>query len=194
LGGVIIDLDVSKTHAALAGLANCSVDDFHLKVKAKAFFDDYEKGLLTDNEFRTSLRLFLNCSATDSQIDEAWNAMLLTIAGEKYTFLKELKHHYEVILLSNTNNIHLKDVNRIVRNDTGHASLDHFFHKAYYSHLLKMRKPEPEIFQHVLKENNLEKSETLFLDDNLENIKSASSLGIQTILVTSPNMVLSLFA
>jgi glucose-1-phosphatase len=194
LGGVIIDLDVSRTHQKFAQLARSTAKDLKEKTSAEPFFNEYEKGLLSDDQFRASLRSFLNCLATDSEIDEAWNAMLITIAAEKYALLQTLKNNYRVILLSNTNNIHLKDVNRIVNEDTGRPSLDYFFHKTYYSHLIKMRKPEPEIFKHVLMENNLIESETLFLDDNLENIQSAGALGIQTAHVTSSSMVLSLFA
>ncbi len=194
LGGVIIDLDVSKTHKAFAKLVGCPVDDLKEEIGQQAFFNEYEKGLLSDTEFRASLQSFLKRPVLDSQLDVAWNAMLLSIAKEKYALLQSLKNEYHTLLLSNTNNIHLMEVNRTVEKDTGYPSMDFFFHKAYYSHLMKMRKPEPEIFLHVLNENNLKPTETLFLDDNLENIKSASSLGIQTIHITSPQMVLSLFA
>jgi FMN phosphatase YigB (HAD superfamily) len=45
-----------------------------------------------------------------------------------------------------------------------------------------MRKPEQRIFQKVLKDARLISNETLFIDDNADNIKSAAVHGIQTIL------------
>src|SRR5207245_597333 len=99
-----------------------------------------------------------------------------------------------VFLLSNTNNIHLKFVNQIVLNDTGHPAIGHYFHRDYYSHRMNMRKPDPAIFQRVLSENNLTANETYFLDDNLENIQGAKSIAIHTAHITSPDRVLSLFA
>jgi putative hydrolase of the HAD superfamily len=45
---------------------------------------------------------------------------------------------------------------------------------------MKMRKPDLEIFEFVLKENNLIAGETLFVDDTKENTDAASLLGIQT--------------
>jgi putative hydrolase of the HAD superfamily len=150
--------------------------------------------MLNDNEFRAHIRSFLNTKVTDAQIDFAWNAMLLDIPKEKYEMLSKLKSDFNVFLLSNTNNIHLQAVNEIVFKDTERFSLSHYFHRDYYSHLMKMRKPDPEIFERVLFENNLAANETYFLDDNLENIQGAKSVGIQTAHITSPEMVLSLFA
>ena len=191
---MIIGLDVNKTYEAFARLGEYSVDKVKAKVAEQSFFNEYEKGKLDDSEFRSNLRSLLNTNAADSDIDTAWNAMVLHIPQEKYRLLTKLKTRCRLFLLSNTNNIHLQFVNQIVFNDTGHSGIGHFFHKDYYSHIMNMRKPETEIFQRVLLENNLIATETHFLDDTLENIQSASSLGIQTTHVTSPEMVLSLFS
>lgn len=195
LGGVIMDLDFSKTHQAFANFAGVPVESLKGKIHTAGFFNEYEKGLITDSEFRNHMRSFLNYPlAQDQEIDLAWNAMLLTITRERYDLLKSLKSKYKTFLLSNTNNIHLNAVNEIVFKTSGERTLDPFFHKAYFSHLMKMRKPNPEIFTQVLAENNLVATETLFMDDILENIEGAKSVGIQTIHISSTNQILSLFA
>jgi putative hydrolase of the HAD superfamily len=53
-----------------------------------------------------------------------------------------------------------------------------------------LRKPQSELYQRVLKENNLIPSETLFADDLFLNIETAEKLGIQTLHVT-PNIELT---
>ncbi len=179
---MIINLDATRTYQAFATLAECSIEEVKTKISAHSFFNEYEKGMLTDDDFRSNVRALLNTKVIDSEIDSAWNAMLLDIPKEKYQLLMKLKSDYRVFLLSNTNNIHLQFVNQIVLNDTGHSGISHYFHKDYYSHLMKMRKPDTEIFQQVLLENNLAAKETYFLDDNLENIQGAKSIGIQTTL------------
>lgn len=194
LGGVIINLDVTRTHQAFALLAGCPLEEVKSKFSTQVFFDEYERGTLNDDQFRDHLRALLHQHVTDAQLDTAWNAMLLDIPGEKYQLLMKLKSRYRVFLLSNTNNIHLQAVNEIVFKDTGQRGLANYFHKDYYSHLMNMRKPDPEIFQQVLAENNLIAEETFFLDDNAENIEGAKSLAIQTVHITSPDRVLSLFA
>ena len=44
---------------------------------------------------------------------------------------------------------------------------------------MKMRKPDAEIFECVLKENNLIATETLFIDDTYKNIEGALRVELQ---------------
>ena len=46
---------------------------------------------------------------------------------------------------------------------------------------LKMIKPEPEIFHHLLQRYGLKASETVFVDDNAPNVEAARALGIHTV-------------
>lgn len=46
----------------------------------------------------------------------------------------------------------------------------------------KCRKPDPKIYQIVLDRFSLTANETLFIDDNLRNIKAAAEMGFETIL------------
>ena len=72
-------------------------------------------------------------------------------------------------------------------------SLSDYFHFPYYSHLLRMRKPNEEIFTYVLDQHSFDPGQTLFLDDNPDNIRTASNLGIQTVLVQHPDQVHDFF-
>ncbi len=194
LGGVILDLSVETTQQAFAKLSGLSMKEVEEIFHRSPGFNDYEKGGMDDPSFRNFLREIYSLNAPDEQIDKCWNAMLLGIPLEKLQLLKRLQHEYRVLLLSNTNDIHLHYINNVIlRELTGETSLDIYFHKAYYSHRLLMRKPDAEIFEFVLKENNLEASETLFLDDNAMNIAGAGSVGIKTIHVTSPDLILPYF-
>ena len=194
LGGVIIDLDIPKTHRAFSSLSGISVEDIVSAFSKDPLFIDYEKGFLSDQEFRTNIRALLKINSSDEEINYAWNAMLLQIAPVKFPLLKKLKQQYNTFLLSNTNNIHLIGVNKIVYKTENKINLDDYFHKTYYSHIMGMRKPDKQIFEQVLDENNLSPGETLFLDDNLENVNAAQALGIRSIHIASNNMILSLFA
>jgi HAD superfamily hydrolase (TIGR01509 family) len=98
-------------------------------------------------------------------------------------------------LLSNTNDIHLQHINNILLPQVNHhTSLDDFFHRAYYSHRMKKRKPDAEIFEQVLNEGNFLPGETLFLDDNQSNVEGAGKLGIKTLHVVNPDMVYDYFS
>jgi putative hydrolase of the HAD superfamily len=57
-----------------------------------------------------------------------------------------------------------------------------------------MRKPDEEIYEHVIRENQLIPSQTLFLDDYGINLEGARKTGLQTFHVQHPQSVLELFA
>ena len=193
LGGVIINLSVEKTHQAFAALSGLPVTEIKTRVHHGAFFHEFEKGLITDSEFRQHLRESLNMKVPDSQLDQAWNAMLLDIPLARIQLLEKLKATYNIFLLSNTNNIHLQFFNGIVRQLTGKPAIDYYFHGSFYSHLVKMSKPDAEIYQHVLSQHSLLPKETIFLDDNKDNLVGANKVGIHTFHVEQPDQIFSLF-
>lgn len=193
LGGVIINLSVDKTHQAFANLSGLPIEEIKTRVHHGAYFHDFERGLITDPEFREHLRESLSMNVSDSQLDAAWNAMLLDIPLSRIQLLERLKSRYHIYLLSNTNNIHLQRFNRIVEQLTGKPAIDHYFHDAYYSHLLKMSKPDVAIYQHVLGQHLMLPQETIFLDDNKDNLAGANKAGIQTFHVEHPDQIFSLF-
>lgn len=193
LGGVIINLAVEKTHQAFAALSGLPLEEIKNRVHHGAYFHEYEKGLIADAEFRNHLRESLNLKVTDTELDVAWNAMLLDIPIERIQLLERLKKNYSLYLLSNTNNIHLQCFSKIVQQLTGKERIDYYFHDAYYSHLLKLSKPDVAIYKHVLTQNNLQPAETIFLDDNKDNLMGANKAGIQTFHVQYPDQIFSLF-
>lgn len=149
LGGVLVHLSVAKTIQALAKLSGTSPQEIQeAYVKYPVFFS-YERGEISDMEFRTQLRKEFSFEATDEEIDQSWNAMLLDLPHDKLQLVEKLKGKFTVFVLSNTNNIHIQYLNNIFLKG---EVLDTYFNKCYYSHEVGMRKPEPEIYQHVLRD------------------------------------------
>ena len=56
------------------------------------------------------------------------------------------------------------------------------FDDVFISGNLGMRKPDHEIFLHILKKHDLKAEETVFIDDTVENVEAARALGITCIL------------
>jgi glucose-1-phosphatase len=192
LGGVILDLSVDKTIEAFANLAGINKEKATTLFHTSPEFNLYEKGGMTDEQFRQFLRSAYTPNSSDQEIDAAWNQMLRGIPVVKLNLLEKLKTQYTVFLLSNTNEIHLRYINAnlLPLNTVG---LDQYFHRAYYSHRMLKRKPDAEIFEQVIQENGLVAEQTLFLDDNLMNIKGGESVGIKTVHVTTPDVMLTYF-
>lgn len=194
LGGVIINLSTHATVKQFSVLGGISEEEVNDRMMQSQEFHDYEKGLLSDTGFREVIRNKLQVTTSDTEIDRCWNAMLLDIPMARIQLVERLKGQYRIFLLSNTNEIHLNCFNGIVHELTGKNSLDYFFEKVYYSHRMKMRKPDREIYETVLVENDLIADQTIFLDDNLSNLKGAENCGIKTFHVQHPDLIFTLFA
>jgi glucose-1-phosphatase len=178
LGGVILNIDFKKTNDAfhLLGLEDFGkhINQFHIT----DLFLNYETGQIDDIQFIDSVAKLNDKPMAKDKIVEAWNALLLDFPAERINLLKKIKSQYRTFLLSNTNSIHLQEFQKRLHNEQG-VYLEDLFEKAYYSHVVKLRKPNSEIFNLVLKENKLEPSETLFIDDTASNLAEAEKLGIQ---------------
>jgi putative hydrolase of the HAD superfamily len=194
LGGVIIDLDLQAAFEAFASLSNLSVTEIVQKTNGLMLFTEYEQGMVSSQQFRQQIADLLQISVSEETIDDAWCAMLGGIPVQRLDLLRSLRSTYRTFALSNTNDIHVRRFNNIVENATGSANiLDEYFEKVYFSHEMKMRKPDTVIYQTVLDQQSLVPAETLFIDDNLDNISGAGSIGIQTLHLTHPEQLTTFF-
>ena len=142
--------------------------------------DDYEVGAISSEEFIDSLaKLFPKAKPAD--IQRIWNSMLLDFPEERLEFIEALaaKGDYRLFLLSNTNALHIPHVEKIMGPEKFYR-FKNSFEKFYLSHEIKLRKPNTEIFEFVLNENNLKAEETFFIDDSELNTKAAENLGIRS--------------
>lgn len=182
LGGVLLNLDFKGVEQAFIDLGVSDFPQRYSKLKQDTLFDDLETGKITAAEFIAGIRnAAKDTPLSDQQIIDAWNAILLDFPMRRLQLLQQLRGHYDLILLSNTNEIHEVAFNKILQDTCGINSLAHFFDKVYYSHRVGMRKPDKEIFQHILDENGFLPEHTLFIDDSPQHIETAKSLGIHTI-------------
>ena len=108
--------------------------------------------------------------------------------------LRRLKKSYRLFLLSNTNAIHEKAFTEIMLRDFGQNVLLENFEKVYFSHHIHMRKPDLEIFELVMNQNNLQPEESLFVDDSAQHIEGAKNAGLQTLFAEKGKMIADLFA
>jgi glucose-1-phosphatase len=194
-GNVIFDLDFQKGQKAWAALGVDNPGKFYDFKITDTIFDAFEKGEITPEEFRNDIRSKIgNPLLTDKQIDTAWNSILIGIEDGKHELLLNLKSSYRTFLLSNINAIHYDYIHQYLKSDFGFDGNEHLFEKVYYSHLVGKRKPDAAIFRQVLNENNLNANDTLFIDDNAQNIEAAKHLGIKTHLLTDPDTIFRLFS
>lgn len=137
---------------------------------------EYEKGLISSEEFINSYEQEYEQLQRPGFVD-SWNAILIDFPEYRYQFLKKLSEEkdFELILLSNTNEIHIDWVKENV------AFFEDFkacFDAFYLSHEINFRKPDADIYEFVLNKHKLQPEECLFIDDTKENTEAAAALGI----------------
>ncbi|MDN5284596.1 MAG: putative hydrolase of the superfamily [Mucilaginibacter sp.] len=193
-GNVIFRLDFLKVQEAWKQLGINNPLEFFGHKQQDKIFDKFDRGEVSADEFRAYIRQITgNSTLTNEQINAAWNSILVGIEPGNHELLLNLKEKYRIFLLSNINSIHFDHIMNYLKSEFGFDGNDHIFEKAYYSHLTGKRKPEPEIFELVLQENNLDPAETLFIDDSPQHLAAAQKLGIQTFLMTAPDTIQQFF-
>jgi len=184
LGGVLLNIDYSLSQKAMSDLLGCSVN-FSKKLQAD-LFSDYESGQISDQQFRDGLRsLSLSQKEfSDDEIDHAWNIMLGDLPQRRVAMLEEVGATKRIYLLSNTNGIHYRAFCADIEKNMKIQRFEALFQKLYWSHELGMRKPNQDIFQHVLSDNGLDPASTLFIDDSPQHVEGARKLGIKAFHLT----------
>ena len=180
LGGVLLNLKKKKTVVAFKDMGIENFDDMFSQFKADELFEKLETGKISETDFYAAIKKRTKLAIADEEIDQAWNALILNFRKESLEILEKLSADYKLYLLSNTNSIHLKYFKKQFIKETGKASLDTYFSKAWYSSEVGLRKPGTEIFEFALQQENLKAAETLFIDDTLLNIQTAQKLGFKT--------------
>ncbi|MEO8417041.1 MAG: HAD family phosphatase [Ginsengibacter sp.] len=180
LGGVLLDLDFTKPPQAFKDLGFPHFELMYSQFKVDQVFEKLEKGMIDEKEFYRIMLKVAKEGTTIEQVKDAWNSMLLDFRIESLGYLKKLKQNFNLFLLSNTNSVHFEALNIILKEQTGLDSLDTFFAKSYYSHLIGLRKPNNDVFEYVSQDAVINAAETLFIDDTRGNIIAAKKLGFKT--------------
>ncbi|MDX9748179.1 MAG: HAD family phosphatase [Paludibacter sp.] len=181
-GGVLINLDIQQCIADFKNLGVENVERFLSNYGQSGFFLEWERGDINPDEFRSKVRAICTGNPTDEEIDQAWMSFLLDIPVSKIEILKKLRSRYRILMLSNTNPVHIERSAAIAFGAHG-ATMQELFDRCYLSYQIGLTKPDPAIFDYLLQKEGLKAEECLFLDDGLKNIQTAEAMGFQTRLL-----------
>ena len=185
-GGVITDLHFEVTRKAFIEMGLEIFNDSTPHDPQNDLFVPFETGKISPAEFRERIKKETILPVTDEMIDHAWNSLLGNFFEDRLEILRKASQNFNTYLLSNTNAIHKEFYYRKLQSEFHINGLESLFKKAYFSHELGLRKPDEDIFLHVLSDTGIRPEETVFIDDFIENIQTARKLGIQTIHLNAP--------
>lgn len=192
LGGVLYHIDYKLTKKAFENLGVKDFDTHYSQQRQNKLFDKLETGKISPKEFVFKMQEILP-EQSEENIINAWNALLIGFTNENLKLIEALSEKYCLYLLSNTNAIHIDRINRELKEQYGKPSLDVFFKKTYLSHEIGMRKPDAETFEWLLRDANIKAEETLFIEDSIQHVESASKVGIKTVLWPSNKPIKGFF-
>ncbi|MCP4458719.1 MAG: HAD family phosphatase [Cytophagales bacterium] len=179
LGGVVIDLDYDRAANQLANLSGLETGELNQLLVSSDILKTFEVGEISENEFRQKVCELVDIQLQNDEFDRIWNSLLGVISEPRVKKMLELKENFKTLVLSNTNAIHLRSFDKTLFEGHGFMGVHELVHQAYYSHEIGMRKPNNNIYAHVLDDQNLSPYEVLFIDDRKDNIEAAQELGIR---------------
>ena len=179
VGGVLCELGESPVPGDwIPGEGKFLLQDWFHSEYARSF----EKGEISVLDLVSAFKTELKITQGTEEILAHFDAWLVGPYPETLSILESIDSDYRLAILSNTNELHWPRI-------TGKFGLSPHFERIYSSHLLHLAKPDPAIFEYVLKDMQVEPVRVLFLDDNQQNVESARQLGINSMQVEGHEQV-----
>tara|TARA_B110000003_G_scaffold275286_1_gene317467 strand:- start:338 stop:958 length:621 start_codon:yes stop_codon:yes gene_type:complete len=191
LGGVILNINYQKTVDNFIKLGWKDASLFYSQKKQTSLFDQIETGSISDKEFILELKKKTTCNSI-KDITTAWNSMLIDLPNNRLNIIKLLKNKYRIYLLSNTNSIHIEAFKKKI-GDIKWEEFYNLFDKMYLSHEIGLRKPDSEIFNHIIEDQKLDAKNIFFIDDSIQHINTAKKLGIKVHHFKEEDKIANLF-
>ena len=183
LGGVLINIDFHRTFRYWQQFSMLSEAQMLQRFKQDVAYAQHETGELTAENYFIHIREQLQLDATDAQIKEGWNALLLDEIDTTVSLLKRIAPIIPCYLFSNSNTTH-----QTVWMER-HNELMQLFRKTFVSSDIGLRKPDARAFEWVASQIGVDCQHILFFDDLAENVSGAIATGMQAVHVTGPATV-----
>ena len=175
LGGVVVDLDYSNFYKKIIAISPLENPRTRIMLEFFRQSDLYHQGKMSNKEFYDlACDLLQVCALDQSEFYEAFNSIVSHPIPEAIDLVKKLKemNKYKLIALTNVNASHWDYI--LSRK----WDFLNFFDDFILSHVVKMTKPNPKIFKYAIKKVGYQPEEIIFIDDGLNNVKSANDLGV----------------
>ncbi|MBK4714349.1 MULTISPECIES: glucose-1-phosphatase [Tenebrionibacter/Tenebrionicola group] len=189
LGNVIIDIDFGRVLGVWSDYTRVPLANLQKSFVPGEAFERHERGEISDEDFAAALCQELALPLSYEQFAAGWQAVFVGLRPEVIEIMHNLRAQgNRVVVLSNTNRLHTTfwpDQYPEI-----YAAAD----RVWLSQDMGMRKPEARIFQKVLEEEGFSAADTLFFDDNAENIRGAEACGIASVLVVDKSTIPGYFA
>lgn len=174
VGGILFD-DSKESITKLLGKDSTNI------YKA-AYGQDFKKcllGQITVQEHLNNLKNNPDFNDIKFILTKEYLPKSYPLLEENFNYIKALKDKgYKLFLLTNITEDSYNYINETI-------NINSIFTGGIYSYQEHLIKPNPEIYELIIKRFNLNKNETIFFDDKEKNVKAAKETGLKSIVFTS---------
>ena len=180
LGNVLAYIDFNEFWRSLGFLHQKEIIPF--ADGYKSWTRQYETGFISTEEYLAGLQSVFEHRFDVAQIEKAFANIIQEPIDGMIDVVKSASRTHRTALVSNTNEIHYK------------ISLEKFdvfdvFYKQYLSYRMHVMKPAHGFYDAIIKDQMLNSSEMLFIDDLITNVKGAQAAGMQAIRFENPEQL-----
>ncbi len=177
MGNVLLFFNAKISSRAFSEATGLSEEEIWELFFVSELEQRYTRGEISSRDFYEQVSQRFPKKINYETFGRLWND-IFTENLEMDELLEQLKKHCPLYLISNTNDLHFEYIKK-------QFGLMKHFTGFFPSHQVGHRKPNPAMFQHVLKEIKLKPEETVFIDDIIEFVDSAKQLGMNAIQFTT---------
>lgn len=183
MGGVIFLQDNDEAYRRFRE-AGIDTDKYMGAYVQNGFFLDVESGAITGEEFCRQMSAAVGHEVSWAEAQHCWLGYFREAPLDRLQRLLELKAHYHVCLLSNTNPFMMAFTRSNAFSGDGHP-ITHYFHSLFCSYEMHAHKPNADIYLQALAADGMKAEESIFVDDSEKNIRAAEALGIHGLHVAT---------
>ncbi|HMN12225.1 MAG TPA: HAD family phosphatase [Bellilinea sp.] len=185
MGGVLIRTVDHTPRLSICDRYGISRKDLEGELFFSRSTEDAEKGLKTDQEHYLTAMANLGIPAEEEKTftDLFWGGDRMD-----YDLLDKIADYRKTMktgLLSNA----MKGTRKSIEERFG--SIAYAFDYVIFSAEIGMRKPNPEIYHHILELVDAKPEEAIFVDDLLDNVEGANRVGIHGVHFKNPDQAIA---
>lgn len=191
LGGVMIDLDRERCVRAFEALGLAGVNEMLGLYAQKEPFLSIETGRISAARFYDELRALTGRATPDADFERAFDQFLVALPVERLAALRRMRAEgRRTYMISNTNPIMYDGwIKQAFMQEGLHVG--DYFDGIVTSFAEGVCKPDPELFETVLRRYGLNPEETVLLDDSEANCEAARGLGMRAVRIIGDRTILN---
>ena len=180
LGNVLVAFEFARGYRAIELCSRFRADQIPSLIAGSGLVPSLERGEISGLDFFAGLRDILGLTCTFEQFCDLWSAIFLPEPILPETLLAGLRRRCRLVLISNTNDIHFRMIERTY-------PLIRQFDDLVLSFRVGAMKPAERIYAEAVRQAGCEPYECFYTDDVKEFVEAGRTYGLDAVEFTGPS-------